>query len=146
MKVILLLALVTLSACGNGSSSSPRKERSLDPLCGSDSQCEEAPAWTVTSSAVNFPKKFQIFMDEILVADNCRSTRVKVAPDGEGRIAVRFNATYRPERIGTVKVVDRGETCDNDAIYHTEERPIMSVVAVTVEGETTYTISVTLDN
>ncbi len=146
MKFPLLLVLLTLIACGKGSSGSARRERSVDPLCGSESECAQSPAWVINSSAVNFPSKFQIIMDKVLVADSCRSSRAKITQEGGGRIAIRFNATYRPERIGAIEVIDQGDQCTNNAIYHSEDRPLMSVVGVTVEGRTTWSVSVTLGN
>jgi hypothetical protein len=146
IKLALLLALAALVSCGKSSSPGAKNERSIDPLCGSEQRCLAAPAWTITSTPVNFPRRFQIFANDVLVADNCRSTRVRVAPAAGGRVAVTFNSSYLPKTIDVVRVVDRGEACDNDAIFHQEDRPAMAILAVTVSGTTTYTVSVTLGN
>lgn len=140
MKTVLLLAFAfVLSSCGNDSrKANSGKDQNPYYPCGNaltSTLCSIAPAWTITSSAVNFPKNFQIKMEDGFDVDTCtRSGFFKVSKNAEGKMDIKFKYPHIPNQGFSVEIIDRGEKCDNNAIFHQEDSVVFGTAEITING------------
>lgn len=135
MKMLLLMVLFLIVACGRGSSdSSNPPEKEIEAK------------WTISSSAVNFPQNFEIKFDGRPALNTCsRPESAKVSEEAE-RSLIEFSYDWIPETPFQVEILDLGVECDNNAIFHQEESVVYGVIELRTGAERNYSVSVNLYN
>lgn len=139
MKLLLSAMLFVLVSCNGGDSGGPDKK--VTPMF------PEAE-WTINSTPANFPKNYQIKLNDKISVDSCQTPDLFKTSISNSRKLIHFGFNFIPEVNDHLKVeiVDRGEFCDNNAIFHSEDSVTFGVVVLTVEGKETHSIGVTLSN
>lgn len=147
MKTVLLLALtLILASCGkSGSNANSGKDQNPDTC---KSLCMPKVAWTITSNAVNFPKNFELKTVEGFKVDTCVNPRFfKVSKNEQGKMDIKFNFPFVPKNGFPVEIIDRGEHCDNNAIFHSEDSVIFGSAEISINGQVrSREVYVTLNN
>lgn len=140
MKTVLLLACaLVLASCGkSGSNANSGKDQNPYPcnqaLTGN--LCAITPAWTITSTAVNFPKNFQIKMTEGFDVDTCKQPNFfKVVKNDQGKMDIKFKFPFIPKNGFPVEIIDRGLNCDNNAIFHQEDSVVFGTAEISINGQ-----------
>lgn len=148
MKLLLSLMMFVLISCGGSSSGGGSDEKTRFPQCGEvHTLCHAEADWSINSTPVNFPKNFSITMNDMPVIDTCKdTTEVKVETNFDRKL-IKFRLAWVPQNEA-IKVVfeDRGLSCDNNAIFHSEDSVVYGVITLTVEGKKSYSVSVNLNN
>lgn len=139
--LVLCLLALTVSCQESASNSKPDSRR--DPVCGGCSL--NSPDWTITSSSVNFPSEYSLSIDGKFFADTCSSKLMKKEVR-DNKVHIKFKFPSVPTRSFSVLILDRGEGCDNNAIFHTEDDVMYAVLTMTIDNKEYKSVSVTLAN
>lgn len=149
MKVTLFLMVFLLAACNGGNGSSLSDDKAI-PMCPEQAiHCaSRAATWTINSTPINFPENFLIKLNDIEAIDTCKYPQAKKISKFEGRILVEFTFGQFPENSPLkVEIMDLGENCDNDAIFHSEDSTLYGVIRMrTNDEEETTSVSAKLNN
>lgn len=154
MKLILFMTLSILISCGksggNGSSDGPESRK--DPVCGEPSDgmstvCLPNVDWTINSTSVNFPKKFRLLINGGLVTDTCLMPRGAALKESEGRrILIQMKYSWLPSSFFKLEIIDLGEDCTNNAIFHTQDEVQYGTAEIIINGVKSYNIYARLEN
>lgn len=135
MKTLVLLVLFFLMACGRDSS-----------VKSATFQKEIAAKWTISSNAVSFPHHFELKLNGLTVLNTCTELRSAKVSEEAGRALIEFNYNWIPDSAFQVDILDLGEECDNNAIFHQENSVVYGVIELRSGEERSYSVSVNLYN
>lgn len=147
LKLLLSVMMLALVSCG-GSKGGGSAEKKQFPQCGEvHTLCHAEADWSINSTPVNFPKNFSIRMNNMPILDTCKDSRdVKVETNFDRKL-ISFRLPWVPQNEAIkFEMLDLGENCDNNAIFHSEDSVVYGVITLTVEGKKSYSVSVNLNN
>lgn len=139
MKIFLFTTLILLTACGKHSAS-PAEEQPIE------AEAIKTTWWTISSTAVNFPRKYEIRTGSNILLNTCQDPKAADLSLEADRAMLNFEAKLIPRGPLSLEIIDLGETCDNNALFYSEEGALYGVIELTSQGEKSYSVSVSLNN
>lgn len=144
MKLVSLILLVLVVACGKSSSGGGNKgpEIITDPSTS-------GPTWEIDSKSLGFPTKFALWVKSSEIFDTCVKPDAAVLTHGaNGRTQIAFGHSYMPTQSFRVEIIDRGTECDQNVSWFAEDHVTYSSATVTAPDGTVLSeqVYVTLGN
>ncbi len=153
------LVLMSLVACGGGSSSKPNEDKfvkGLNCLQTPGALCLPKIRWNINTKKEGFPLNMKLTLNGGVVFDQCQlDPQDDFSTIGPGafntdRVTKSFktNGAFEKKQVVKLEIIDLGEDCRNNAIFYSSDEVFIEPLDHAEESDwfVSQSISVTLEN